>query len=317
MGEDGSVQNLGRVAQSFADRGPAWASWADGLPALASELLAEWELSPDGEPMSGATSIVLPVRDASGARLALKLTHLEPDNAGEIEALKAWRGQGAARLERADPHRGALLLERLHTTDLTSLDPLDACAIVGRLYPRLHVPAGPRLPRLNAFVTPWLDDLAALGRDVPAPPRFVQQALGAGRALASDRSSNAVVHGDLHFGNVLAGRREPWLVIDPKGFAGDPCYEPAPMLWNRWDELAASGDIGAALRERFYALVDAAGLDERRCRDWVVVRSMIGVSWEVADARALGRPLTTAQRDWITRLVTTAKAMQAVAPGAY
>ena len=125
------------------------------------------------------------------------------------------------------------------------------------------------------------------------------------------------MHGDLHFGNVLAGRREPWLVIDPKGFAGDPCYEPAPMLWNRWDELAASGDIGAALRERFYALVDAAGLDERRCRDWVVVRSMIGVSWEVADARALGRPLTTAQRDWITRLVTTAKAMQAVAPGAY
>ena len=112
--------------------------------------------------------------------------------------------------------------------------------------------------------------------------------------------------------NVLAGRREPWFVIDPKGFAGDPCYEPAPMLWNRWDEVLASGDAGGTIRERFYTLVDAADYDERRCRDWVVVRSMINVAWEVEDARRAGRPLDARQRDWITRSVTVAKAMQAV-----
>jgi streptomycin 6-kinase len=312
VGDDGPVLNLGRLATTFGDRGPTWASWADSLPALASDLLGDWNLTPDGDPTSGATAVVLPVRDETGTRGVLKLSFVEPDNAGEIEALKAWRGQGAVRLERADPHRGALLLERLGPADLTTRDPLDACDIVGRLYRRLHLPAGPRLPDLNSFVNRWLDDLAALGRDVPAPPRFVQQALSTGRALASDRATRAIVHGDLHYGNVLAGRREPWLVIDPKGFNGDPCYELAPMLWNRWGQLATSGDVGAALRERFYALTDASGLDERRCRDWVVVRSMIGVAWEVADARAAGHPLTTARRDWITRLVTTAKAMQAV-----
>ena len=302
------------------ERGEPWASWLDALPRLASEVLAEWELTLDRLPgagfASGATALVLPVRDSSGLALVLKLTLIEDDNVGEIEALKAWRGLGAVRLERADPHRGALLLERLGPGDLNAVDALDACEIVGRLYRRLHLPASPRLPRLAGFVTRWLDDLAALGRDVPAPPRFVQQALSAGRALASDREmTSAIVHGDLHYDNVLAGRREPWLAIDPKGFAGDPAYEPAPMLWNRWDELAATGDLGGALRDRFYALVDASGLDELRCRDWVVVRSMIGVSWEVLDARAAGRALSAGQREWITRLVTAAKAMQAVGPG--
>lgn len=296
-----------------AELGPDWAAWLDGLPRLASEVCADWDLTPDGPPQHGFCALVLPVTGADGVRLMLKLSMDERDNAGEVEALKAWRGLGAVRLEAADPHRGALLLERLGPGDLNALDPLDACEIVGRLMSRLHVPPTPRLPRLTGFVLGWLADLAALGRDVPAPPRFVQQALSAGRALASDRAmKSAIVHGDLHYDNVLAGRREPWLAIDPKGFAGDPAYELAPMLWNRWDDLVASGDLGNALRERFYTLVDASGLDERRCRDWVVVRSMIGVSWEVRDARAAGRPLSAEQRDWITRCVTTAKAMQAV-----
>jgi streptomycin 6-kinase len=29
----------------------------------------------------------------------------------------------------------------------------------------------------------------------------------------------------LHVGNVLAAEREPWLVIDPKPYVGDPTYD--------------------------------------------------------------------------------------------
>lgn len=293
--------------------GPTWARWLDGLPRLAADVCAEWELTADGAPLHGETALVLPVRDADRQPLVLKLAFTEADNAGEAEALKAWRGLGAVRLERADPHRGALLLERLGPADLHGADVLDACEIVGGLYRRLHLPPAPRLPRLAPLVRRWLDGLESLGRAAPAPPRFVQQALAAGRRMVADKAmASAVVHGDLHYANVLAGRREPWLAIDPKGYAGDPCFEPAPMLWNRWDEVEASGDAGNALRDRFYAIVDAAELDERRCRDWVIVRSMIGVFWEVDEARAAGHPLTDEQRAWITRLVTTAKAMQAI-----
>jgi len=293
--------------------GPEWASWLDGLGRLASEMMDAWELEQDGDPLHGGTALVLPVRDAAGARLVLKLGFPDPDNAGEAAALKAWRGLGAVRLERADPRRGVLLLERLGRRDLSTLDAVGACEVVGGLYRRLHVPAPPTVPELAPHVARWLSALDALGRDVPAPPRFVQQALRAGGALLAD-APRRVLHGDLHPGNVLAGRREPWLAIDPKGFAGDPCYEPGPLLWNSWDAALATGDPGGAVRERFYAVVDAAGLDERRCRDWVVVRAMIAVSWEVEDAARAARPLDASQRDRITRAVTVAKAMQAVAP---
>ena len=48
-------------------------------------------------------------------------------------------------------------------------------------------------------------------------------------------------------------------------------------------------------------------LIERRCRDWVVVRSMISVGWACRPDGSVGD-----QQWWITRQITVAKAMQAV-----
>ena len=119
-----------------------------------------------------------------------------------------------------------------------------------------------------------------------------------------------VVHGDLHQHNVLAGDREPWLVIDPKPMSGDPHYEPAPMLWNQWDRITASGDVRGAVRRRFHTLVDGAGLDEQRARDWVVVRMVLNAHWTVDEAAAQDRALRVEERAWVTRCVAIAKAVQ-------
>ena len=80
------------------------------------------------------------------------------------------------------------------------------------------------------------------------------------------------------------------------------------MLLNRGSE--GGDDPGTRVRDRFYTLVDTAGLDERRCRDWVVLRSVLAVSWEYV--AAAGRDLRETQREWVTRCITVAKAMQAV-----
>jgi streptomycin 6-kinase len=44
---------------------------------------------------------------------------------------------------------------------------------------------------------------------------------GVARQLGA-RAGDRLVHADLHYGNVLAGDREPWLAIDPRAVAGDP-----------------------------------------------------------------------------------------------
>jgi streptomycin 6-kinase len=108
---------------------------------------------------------------------------------------------------------------------------------------------------------------------------------------------------------VLAADREPWLAIDPKPVSGDPHYEVAPLLWNRWDEVLGSGDVRTAVRRRFHTVVDTAGLDEDRARDWVVVREVHNAMWTIRDARRAGRRPDDADREWLTRCITIAKAV--------
>jgi streptomycin 6-kinase len=119
-----------------------------------------------------------------------------------------------------------------------------------------------------------------------------------------------LIHGDLHYENVLAADREPWLVIDPKPVSGDPHYEVAPLLWNRWEEVVESHRVRDAVRLRFHTVVDAALLDEQRARAWVVVRAMHNACWSIDDAVARGRELAPVERDWLTTMVTVAKAVQ-------
>jgi len=289
---------------AMRDRGDDWAAWVDRLPVLARDLLDEWDLTVDGALMNGFCSLVVPVLTADGERSVLKLhTDADADESDfEHLALQHWHGNGTVLLLRADPRRRAMLLERLHPRDLTTIGDREACEVVGGLYGRIHVPALPQLRTITSYVERWTADLEALPRNAPIPRRLREQCVSLARDLVADPASvGVIIHGDLHHHNVLAADREPWLVIDPKPMSGDPHYEPAPMLWNRWDEIVA-GNARENLRRRFHTLVDVAGLDEDRARDWVVVRMVHNMSWAVID----GDP----DEAYLTMCVTIIKAVQ-------
>jgi streptomycin 6-kinase len=294
--------------------GEDWGRWLDRLPRLADELLADWHLRPTGGTLHGHCSLVVPVSDADGAPGALKVSFDgDEESLHEGLALQHWAGRGAVRLLRADPRRRALLLDWLPGPDLGDAWDVEACEAVGDLYARLHIPAMPQLASVASYVERWLRDLEDLGRDIPVPRRYVEQALSLGRDLLASASAPVVVHGDLHYANVMADAAGEWVAIDPKPMAGDPHYEPAPLLWNRMDELSGPGAVGSlrdGLRRRFHAVVDAAGLDEDRARDWVVVRMVLNAGWAVQDARRAGRRLSAGEQDWITRCIAITKAVQ-------
>lgn len=301
------------VFAGYAERGEDWAGWLDRLPGVVREVLDDWELAPDGGAVHGYGALVLPVRTTSGRPAVLKVTYPHPEAEHEHLALQAWQGAGAVRLLRADPHRWALLLERLHPDeDLTGLEDLAACEVVAGLYRRLHVPALPQLRTLSSYVACWTERLHRLPADAPLPRRLVDQAASLGRAFVTDPATDGtMIHADLHYQNVLAGDREPWLAIDPKPVSGDPHYEPAPLLWNRWEEMVSSGSSARdGIRRRFFTVVDAAELEEDRSRDWVVVREMHNALWTLEDADRLGRSLTATEQDSITVAITIAKAVQ-------
>lgn len=297
------------------DLGPGWDRWRARLPRLVGDLLGDWRLTVDGPTRSGLTALVVPVLDDDGRPAALKVGWPHHEAEHEHLVLRAWAGRGAVRLLRAEPGRSALLLERADAdSDLGVLPDVEACAVVGELYGVLHRPALPQLRRLSVLAADWAERLAALEQHPQVPRRFVVQARSHLAELAADPlTDGTLVHTDLHYANVLAGLRDDvgdsaghlWLAIDPKPLSGDPAYEVAPLLWNRTDELRGQGTVRDALLDRFYTVVDAAGLDEDRARAWVVVRGMVNVLWAVEDA-ARGRPLDPAH---ITVQTTMIKAM--------
>jgi streptomycin 6-kinase len=289
----------------MANRDEVWADWVADLPARVESLLDEWGLREDGWSMHGYTSLVVPVRDEDDQPLVLKVT-FDGDDESEHEGLVLgrWGGHGAVRMLRADPSRRALLLERLHATDLRDVWDLEACEIVAGLWRDLHVPAMPQLRSLASYVERWVGELANLPANGPVPRRLVQQGTSHARdLLADDEAADTVIHGDLHYFNVLASDRADWLAIDPKPMNGDRHYEVAPMLWNRFEELVArpgGQSVRAGLRRRFETLVDAGGLDEDRARAWVVVREVLNAAWAADDG----------DDEAVTTAVTVAKAVQ-------
>lgn len=302
-----------------AGLGDDWATWLDALPRLVDELVEEWELRPQGPVWNGYCSVAIPVRTASRQAAVLKVGLPDEESAPEAVALQRWQGRGAVRLLRADPARRALLLERLSRTDLSDHWDQQACEIVAGLYAQLHVPVMPQLPSQRARVQRWAEQLRADAREVPIPRRMVDEALTLARDLTAE-PDRCVIHGDLHYANVLLGSRDGedhWFATDPKPANGEPAYELEPMLRNRFEEYGQVSSVRDDVRRRFHALIDVAGIEEDRARGWVIVRSVLNAHWAHQDAvRASRQPTqpmqqaTQAAKSAITQAITLAKAVQ-------
>lgn len=78
------------------------------------------------------------------------------------------------------------------------------------------------------------------------------------------------MHGDLHYDNILAGSRRPWLAIDPKPAAGNPERSVAELMWDRIDDAAQPREVHALLA----ALTRAGMLHPDRARAWTIVQAV-------------------------------------------
>jgi streptomycin 6-kinase len=259
------------VPQEFAEwcvrvDGEAGRRWVESLPSLVAHLLERWDLTVDGDqPLHGGLGLVVLARRGEQP-LALKLS--PPGDGTEALALRAWRGRGVVELLDSEP--GALLLERLdHTRSLHALPIWEAAEVAGALIRTLAVPAPDGLRTLARVAAEIAERLPrrqrALGN--PVPPGWMAAALGHAAELgpAGDR---VLIHADLHYGNVLAGTRQPWLAVDPRPLHGAPEYSVPELLWTRADDLHTDADV----RRLLQILAKAGSLDAAAAHGWVVVR---------------------------------------------
>ncbi|WP_420488555.1 aminoglycoside phosphotransferase family protein [Kribbella solani] len=262
------------------------AEWLASLPAAVERYVREWELTVDGAPISGEASLVLPVVRRDGAAAMLKIQPVNDESEDEALALRTWNHDDVVGVLEDDPETSTLLLERLRPRTLDDLpDHVEATRILAELLTHLSaVPAPPGVRRLADIAARLVEDAPRwLPRLTdPAEQQLVRRFADQVREVLPE-SGDRLLHWDLHYLNVMAADRRPWLVIDPKPLAGDPAFEVFPVLWNRWDDLVATGDVAQAIRDRFALMLDVTGIDRDRALAWTAGRILQNVIWFAED----------------------------------
>jgi streptomycin 6-kinase len=275
-----------RVPEAFGRstverEGERGAAWLAELPSIVEELVDRWGCTPDGEVMHGGVGVVVPVRRASEEAAVLKVSFPHPGNVHEPDAFTTWSGRGAVLLhERAD-ERFAMLLERARTSSLAEVtDEDEVGTVAGRISRRLAVPAPPGLPRLCERADAWEEQLRADASELAHPmSRHVMDAAMATVRELGRVQPDILIHGDLHARNILRADREPWLAVDPKGYAGDPAYDGGTLLKSRAVSLLDADDLRKALDRYLDVFAEAAELDRERARRWAQLHAVQAAFW--------------------------------------
>jgi streptomycin 6-kinase len=187
-----------------------------------------------------------------------------------------------------------MLLERLDPARMLSHlpDTHEAVLVIANLLAHLTAtPAPPGLRRLADIARAMLDETPKALTRVPDPQArtLLADCAAAVREVVTE-PGDRLLHWDLHYDNVLAADRAPWLAIDPKPLAGDPGFELWPAIDNRYDP----DDI----LWRFDAMTDVLALDRPRARAWTLGRLLQNALWDIED----GRPLDDDQLEIARRL---------------
>jgi streptomycin 6-kinase len=270
-----------RYLAETAAREPAVGDWIVSLPGIVADAARRWSLSV-GEPLQpgGQCSWAAPATGPSGGGLVLKVGFRFPggEERDEAAGLRIWDGNGTVRLLAACDSGSAyvLLMERcVPGTPLGRVlrGPEQDVVVAGllrRLWAQAHQ-AYPFRP-LAQMCAAWADEFEAeYATADPAhriDPGLARAGIALFRSLPTTATRQVLLCTDLHADNILAARREPWLVIDPKPYVGDPAYDVLQHMLNCEDRLAAD-PAGLAAR-----MAGLAGLESGRVRQWLFARSV-------------------------------------------
>jgi streptomycin 6-kinase len=269
------------------DDDPARREWVAALPARVTALASEWGLELGNPYVPGGQSAwVAPARNPAGDELALKVGWRHREAEHEADALRLWDGDGAVRCfaTHALEDTTALLLERcvpgIQLKD--SVPEPEQDEIIAGLMRRLweyEPPPGHPFGSLQGMCDEWATNTevslarGARGSDLGLArgargfdPGLTRAGIEILRELPKTADRSVLLSTDLHAGNVLSSRREPWLVIDPKPFVGDPAFDPVQHMLNCHERLATD-PAGVARR-----MAELLGLKPERVQLWLFAR---------------------------------------------
>lgn len=267
--------------------------WMQRLPTILAACEERWNIT-IGTPFPNLSyHYVTSATRGDGSRVIVKASAPTGEFVQESEALRLFGGRGIVALLEHDDDHEVMLLEALEPgTLLRSVeDDEQATSIAASVMRQFWrpVPANHPFPT----VSDWGRGFTRLrehfaGGTGPFPPRLLGEAETLFAELSASMAEPVLLHGDLHHDNILAGTRQPWLAIDPKGLVGEPAYETGALLRNPLPGLLQMPQPGRILARRIDQLAEELALDRARIRGWALAQAVLSAWWSVEDEGLIG-----------------------------
>ena len=144
----------------------------------------------------------------------------------------------------------------------------------------------PALQKKFIQLSDWFDALKRIrphfnGGTGPFPKEILEQVESFLPELFADKNVK-LIHGDFHHFNILSSERG-WLVIDPKGVAGQAEYEAGPLLINPYDDVPEEQEAIRRTQRRIAILSERLGFDRQRLRVWAICFSVLSSFWDMQE----------------------------------
>ncbi|HEY2552528.1 MAG TPA: aminoglycoside phosphotransferase family protein [Streptosporangiaceae bacterium] len=273
--ETGAVIEVPDVVRNMA-RSAGAQDWLDGLSALVSSLEADWSITVGRPYQGGSEAFVADATKADGTLAVLKLLMPGEGNGPSNEAtvLRLAGGEGCPALDRFDPDRGALLMERLgrpmYELGLPLWQRLEIlCATAARIWRPASdcgLPTGAERARwLSDFIVKLWEEL-----DHPCSEEAVDHARAcARRREEAHRDEKALlVHGDVHQLNALQSD-SGFKLVDPNGLLAEAEYDLGVLMRGDPVELLEGDPF-----DRAHWLAARTGLDPVATWEWGVIERL-------------------------------------------
>ena len=158
---------------------------------------------------------------------------------------------------------------------------------------RLHAPRPKPLPELVPLAH-WFRELESAAASQGG---ILVRCAATVRSLLAEPREVAVLHGDLHHGNVLDFGARGWLAIDPKRLVGERGFDFAniftnPDLDDPTRPVATKPDRFA---RRLEVVTEGASLERERLLRWILAWTGLSAAWFLGDGDSAAIDLRVAE----------------------
>jgi GrpB-like predicted nucleotidyltransferase (UPF0157 family)/streptomycin 6-kinase len=199
--------------------------------------------------------------------------------AAHLEALSAFGSHRAVAVVDVRQTECAVLLDRVTPGERLAAvaTEVEAIAAVARLF----ADGWPKVPD-RASATPLRSFAESLTR-AGAVDRDLERAAALLEKLLTTSSATLLLHGDLHYDNVLSSDRAGFLLIDPKGVAGDPAFDVGYLVSRPMPTARDRLPLEDAIDRRLRFLPGALGVDRQRVAAFAYVSAALSTAWARED----------------------------------